>query len=80
MNEVQKPQIIEELTNNLKNALEFGKQNLERHVTAENFCSFIGALAVASTVDHAVKGNYIRAAGWAGFGLFHLQQRAPGAR
>lgn len=80
MNEVQKPQILDTVVSNVRDVLEVGKQNLERHVTAENFCNAVGAIAVISSLAHVKEGNYFRAAGWAGFSLFHLQQRVPGIR
>ena len=78
--EFTKPHILEDLTGNFLNTLELGKKQIERHLTAENFCNVIGGLAVVLTVDDTVKGNYLRAAGWAGFSMFHLRQRGPNIR
>lgn len=80
MNESQKPHTLDEIASNLKGALEHGKQTIESHFTPENFCNAVGAIAVVSSLAHVKEGNYVRAAGWAGFSFFHLQQRLPSNR
>jgi hypothetical protein len=80
MNEKEMPQLIDGLTDGISNVIEYGKQGVEKYVTAHNIINCVGAAAVISSVAHVKEGNYFRAAGYAGLGIFHLQQRGPTSR
>jgi hypothetical protein len=80
MNELEFPQSIADLTDGIISVIDYGKQSAEKYITASNIINCVGAAAVISSLAHAKEGNYFRAAGYAGLGIFHLQQRGPSSR